>query len=74
MHKIAALNIKRIEYYPIRKLLEVQFQGEEGIYQYFDVPEEIWYNMRNTASVDMYFNIKIAACYRMKCVYKLKNN
>ncbi len=73
MHRISAVSIQRIRYCPLRKLLEVQFKGEENTYQYFDVPEEVWYNLKNAASVDMYFNMKIATSYRMKCVYKLKN-
>ncbi len=72
MNRIAAVNIQKVKYCPIRKLLEVQFKGEENIYQYFDVPEEVWYNMKNTASIDMYFNIEIATSYRMKCVNRLK--
>lgn len=72
MNRVAAGNIQKVRYCPIRKLLEVQFKGEENIYQYFDVPEEVWYAMKNTASMDLYFNIQIATCYRMKCVNKLK--
>lgn len=73
MHRVSAAGIQRMRYCPIKKLLEVQFKGEENIYQYFDVPEEVWYNMKSTASIDMYFNVNIATSYRMKCVYKLKN-
>ena len=72
MYRISTRDIQGIRYCPIRKLLEVQFKGEDMVYQYFDVPEEVWYNMRNTASVDMYFNTMVATNYRVKCVNKQK--
>ncbi|MBQ9142753.1 MAG: KTSC domain-containing protein [Lachnospiraceae bacterium] len=72
MYRVAAKNIQKVRYCPVRMLLEVQFNGEENIYQYFDVPEEVWYNMKNSASLDMYFNVVIATGYRMKCVNRLK--
>jgi len=72
MYRISTRDIQGIRYCPIRKLLEVQFKGEDTIYQYFDVPEEVWYNMRNTASIDMYFNAMIATGYRVKRVNKQK--
>ena len=72
MNRVSSVNIQKARYCPIRKLLEVQFKGEDTIYQYYDVPEEVWHKLKSTASMDMYFNIEIATCYRMKCVNKLK--
>ena len=61
MFRVAATNIQRVKYCPTRKLLEVQFKGEECIYQYFDVPEDVWYNMKNTVSMDMFFNVQMTS-------------
>ncbi len=72
MFRVAAENICRMQYSPTRKLLEVQFHKEEVIYQYLDVPEDVWYTMRNCASIDLYFNTKVATCYRVRCVRKHK--
>lgn len=72
MNRIASQHINSMKYSPSRMLLEVQFREDEHTYQYFDVPEEVWYDMKNSASIDMYFNIRVAACYRNKCVKKSK--
>ncbi|MBQ7774734.1 MAG: KTSC domain-containing protein [Lachnospiraceae bacterium] len=73
MFRVAAMNIRKVRYCPIRKLLEVQFKDEEHIYQYYDVSEDVWHDMKNAASMDLFFNAKIATCYRVKCINKLKN-
>ncbi len=72
MFRVSAEHIYRMQYCPIRKMLEVQFNKEEKVYQYLDVPEEVWYTMRNTASIDLFFNVMIASRYRVKCVNKQK--
>ena len=75
MYKVAAVNIDRVSYCPIRKLLEVQFLEQPNItYQYQDVPEEVWYGLKNAVSMDLFFNRKVATCYRMKCIRKQKKN
>lgn len=73
MYKVAAINIDKINYCPLRKLLEVQFLEQPSItYQYLDVPEEVWYGLKNAVSMDLYFNTKIATDYRIKCIRKQK--
>lgn len=67
LQKIAAQNIKYAQYYPIRMVLEIQFYGDDNIYQYLDVPEDIWYGMRNVLNTDMYFNTKIMSKYEQIC-------
>ena len=69
-NRICAQYIKNIAYYPIRMILEVQFHNDECIYQYYDVPEHEWYAMKNTYSMDLYFNMQIATHYRYKCISK----
>lgn len=71
--KIASQNIKSMQYYPIRMLLEIQFYGDNNIYQYLDVPEDIWYGMRNVLNVDMFFNTQIMSRYKQICKTKMRN-
>ncbi len=66
MNRTAANYIREVAYYPINEMLEVQFTGDDYIYQYFDVPEEVWYDFKNTASLDIYFNSRITARYRYR--------
>ncbi len=67
MQRVAARNIKLLRYCPQRMILEVQFNGEINVYQYFDVPEDVWYNMKNVADMDLFFNLCIASNYRFTC-------
>lgn len=67
MQRIAARNIRFLRYCPQRMILEVQFDGDKNVYQYFDVPEDVWYNMKNVADVDLFFNLLIASNYRYIC-------
>ena len=67
MQRVAARNIKLLRYYPQRMILEVRFWEDNNVYQYFDVPEEIWYNMKNVADMDLFFNSRIASNYRYIC-------
>lgn len=71
--KVASQNIKSMQYYPIRMLLEIQFYGDNNIYQYLEVPEDIWYSMRNVLSVDMFFNTQIMSKYKQICKTKMRN-
>lgn len=70
--KIASQNIKSVQYYPIRMVLEIQFYGDNNVYQYLDVPEDIWYGMRNVPNVDMFFNTQIMTKYKQVCKAKLQ--
>lgn len=72
MSRMAAKYIWDVAYFPIRKLLEIQFVNDENIYQYYEVPEEVWYAMRNTLSMDIYFNLQISSQYKCKTIQKGK--
>ena len=71
--KISSQNIKSVQYYPIRMVLEIQFYGDSSVYRYMDVPEDIWYGMRNVPNVDMYFNTQIMTQYKHVFITKNKN-
>lgn len=73
MLRISNQNIIAMQYYPIRMLLEIQFRGDEKVYQYFDVPEDVWYAMRNVANIDIFYNTQIMSRYKMLCKDKGKN-
>lgn len=70
MTRFATDYIENASYYPMRMLLEIQFTGDESTYQYFDVPEEVWYRMKNAYPMDLYFNTQIATQYKNKCVQR----
>lgn len=67
MSRVASRNIIFLKYYPQKMILEVQFNGDNCVYQYFDVPEDMWYNMKNVADLDLFFNLCIASNYRYVC-------
>lgn len=72
MSRMSARYILDVEYFPIRKLLEIQFVNDENVYQYYEVPEEVWYAMRNTLSVDLYFNMQISSQYKCRTIQRGK--
>lgn len=47
--------IDAIGYDAQRALLEVRMTGSSKVRRYFNVPEEIWYRFRESASPDMYY-------------------
>ena len=58
-------NIKSVGYDPTLKILEVEFDNS-GIYQYLNVPENIYINLMNASSHGVYLNqfIKDKYSYR----------
>lgn len=63
MNRTAAANIASIGYSAQDMLLEVQFHQEERRYCYREVPEELWYRMKQAESVDTFFNTFILNRY-----------
>ena len=43
-------SVRRIKYYPVGKILEVQFLNGK-IYHYNDVPESVWEQAEKTTSI-----------------------
>ncbi len=72
MQKIANRNICAMQYHPIRMILELEFKEDENVYQYFDVPEDVWYAMRNVENIDIFYNTQILYRYKMLCKAKGK--
>ncbi len=67
LHRISNRNIRAVQYYPIRMILEIQFMEDNLVYQYLDVPEEVWYQLRNVPNIDIYFNLQIMCKYKVVC-------
>ena len=47
--------IETMGYDPLRAILEVKLMNDGKIRRYDDVPEEIWYRLRETYHPDNYF-------------------
>lgn len=47
--------IETMGYDPLRAILEVKLLNDGKIRRYEDVPEEIWYHLRETYHTDNYF-------------------
>lgn len=56
MNRTAAVHIAYMGYNAQDMLLEVQFHQDGRKYCYFEVPEELWYRMKQASSVDRFFN------------------
>lgn len=56
--------ISSIGYDSLQAVLEVEFRSNGQIWQYYDVPENIWYEMEAASSVGKFFNLNIKNIYR----------
>ena len=60
---VVSSNLARIRYDENTLTLEIEFQGGH-IYQYFDVPVQVFEGLRNAESLGKYFNQQIKGNYR----------
>ncbi len=56
MNRAAAVYIAYMGYRAQDMLLEVRFHRDGRRYCYLEVPEELWYRMKQASSVDRFFN------------------
>ncbi|MBR8826593.1 MAG: lysine--tRNA ligase [Gomphosphaeria aponina SAG 52.96 = DSM 107014] len=60
--KSSSTVIKSFDYDGAKKILRIEF-GNGSVYQYHDVPESVYKEMKETASVGQYFNAQIREKY-----------
>jgi len=60
---VVSSNLARIRYDENTMTLEIEFQGGR-VYQYFDVPVQVFEGLRKAASHGQYFNQNIKGHYR----------
>lgn len=58
-----SMHIERICYDLQCEVLGIRLRKDMGIIHYFDVPEEIWYRFRESASPDLYYHCCIHGHY-----------
>jgi len=66
--KFAAPTIVSAGYDPLHAVLEVEFAHDGQVWQYLDVPEEIWYRFKRETEADYFFHAYIKGCYDEKRV------
>ena len=60
---VVSENLARIRYDENSNTLEIEFKGGR-LYQYFDVPVQVFEELRNAGSLGQYFNSNIKGYYR----------
>ena len=60
---VASSNIRAVGYDPHSHTLEIEFANGR-VYQYFDVPENVYKALLNAMSVGEYFNGEVRGVYR----------
>ncbi len=63
MTNVDSSNVESIGYDENSLTLQVEFKNG-GVYQYFDVPEELFIGLRDADSVGRYLNANIKGNYR----------
>lgn len=58
-----APNIEYTFYIEAKQILEIKFR-EHSTYQYFDVPKELWVNLKEAVSVGSFINRNLKGQYR----------
>ena len=62
---VSSSNLASIGYDAENEILEVEFK-HGGIYQYFDVPENVYYELMNADSHGVYFSANIRNNYEFE--------
>ena len=60
---VTSSNVASVGYDPHTMTLEVEFTSD-SVYQYFDVPETVYHELMNAASVGRFLNQNIKDIYR----------
>lgn len=47
-------------------ILELEFSQDGQIWQFYDVPETVWYALRQSKAVQTFFNTNIIGIYKSK--------
>ncbi|MDR6715636.1 KTSC domain-containing protein [Paenibacillus sp. 2003] len=55
--------INSIAYDPTQAILEVEFKSSGHIWNYYDVPEYVWYEMNSASSIGEFFHANIKGTY-----------
>ncbi|MBC7899639.1 MAG: KTSC domain-containing protein, partial [Saprospiraceae bacterium] len=61
--RIDSSSIRSVGYDPDAKILEVEFRGG-GVYQYFDVPKNVYEDLINASSAGRYYAVYIKNEFR----------
>jgi hypothetical protein len=64
-HPVQSTNVAEVGYDPDNMILEVLFHNG-GLYQYFGVPEYVYRELLNAASIGRYVNDRIKDHYRFR--------
>lgn len=62
--QFVTMSIESAGYDPQKTLLEIKFAQNECIWQYFGVPEELWYNLKREEQPDLFFQRHIRGCFQ----------
>lgn len=60
---VTSSNVASVGFDPSSGVLEVEFRGG-AVYQYFDVPEQVYVELVSSSSVSAYFNQFVRDSYR----------
>ncbi len=52
------------------QILELEFSDDGQIWQFYDVPEHIWYEWRRVREMRYYYHTKIFGQYKARLVYE----
>jgi hypothetical protein len=63
--QVKSSNIKSVGYDPEQKILEIEFKSG-AVYQYEEVPEDVFQEMLVAESVGKYFNTQVKGNYSEK--------
>lgn len=63
MHEVSSSNISRVGYDSDTQTLQVEFK-DGAVYQYFDVPENVFQDLLTAGSAGSYLHQNIKGAYR----------
>lgn len=74
--RVGTAGIASMGYNAQQAVLEIEFRTDGQVWQYYEVPEDIWYEFRNTVSTDAFYYRHISGKYmeRRICSTKQRNS
>lgn len=68
-NRVGTADIISVGYDAQKAVLEIEFRVDGQVWQYYEVPEDLWYCFRNAAFDDLFYYKNISGKYNEKLIY-----
>ncbi len=69
-NRVGTREIASMGYDALSEVLEIEFQRDGQVWQYTEVPEDLWYRLRGVAEIDGFYYRHICGQFKERAVYR----